>query len=735
MLNKIRGFQVIKIVSASLIINMSSPLVYADNIPSQNRCKEEARGDVIFVNVSAAGRNDGSSWSNAYIDLKPALKQARLSQGPDQIWIAKGEYMSGRGGYILPSDVQLFGGFSGKEEDLIQHVISRNKTILFGGNNTNHVIYSDNSNVMIDGLTVTGGHATGDLTRDALGVNNEVRGGGMLLLNSRVIICNSVFVDNHAKKFGGAIFQQNGMLEVVNSRFEDNSVLRGELEIHDTDVEANTDGGAIAIFDANSLVVSESVFLNNIAGDDAGAISTRKTNVEIFDSQFVRNRGIATVLPVFLSPGDSPLDLLVTGMGGAIQIWNEYLGFNNGDQGYRTIIKSSSFIENRSVIAGAVYIETPPGSKTVLDDNKFIRNGGDGEINPHAPVNEQLSAYGRGAGALMVVGLRWGDQERDADGRWLREINKVNISNSLFEENEGAYGGGVQLLTVDADVTNSFFIDNIGRQRGGAIWSHNTVSLFDQLGGLEPGIGGTNIENSMFISNKASGLSESLSEENFPGIISPFEPSFGGGAIANEALSYATITDSTFIGNESRNSDGGAIHNVSVSIDVFGSLSPPVPTTYGATLEVSNSLFWGNRTVGEGAGGAIANGGAQSNGKITDSAGEDVRVKADGGMLKIDKTSFKSNTAAGIGGALINWSNSSANIQDSVFTHNTAKNGGALASYGVIGAFAISEISDSNFLGNNANVGNGGAIYSIKSELLLKSNSFRKNYPEDIEQQ
>ena len=46
----------------------------------------------IFVNASATGANDGSSWSDAYTDLQSALGQA--SPG-DEIWVAAGVYNPG----------------------------------------------------------------------------------------------------------------------------------------------------------------------------------------------------------------------------------------------------------------------------------------------------------------------------------------------------------------------------------------------------------------------------------------------------------------------------------------------------------------------------------------------------------------------------------------------------------------------------------------------------------------
>ena len=723
------------LLQTSLLVIMAyCQITYVQAATTDNSaCYNNRDGEIIYVDASSKGVADGRSWSTAFRSLQNALNHAQAMAGKKQMWVASGRYISEKDGFSIPSNVHLYGGFNGKETAFKKRSHTNNVTVLSGNNVAHHVVnVAQATNVVLDGFIIRRGNATGDLNADEADSSNEVRGGGVYSVDSDLSICNSMFIRNRAKKFGGAIFQQGGKLRITKSRFLHNTVLRGVGEVHDTDAEADTDGGAIAIHEAEEFRIEHSVFADNIAGDDAGAIASRKTNVDIKNSRFVRNKGIGTVLPVNLGPGVSPLDLLVTGMGGALQIWNEYIGFNNGDQSYRTVIKDSYFQENRSVIGGAAYIETQAGSEVILDKNIFINNGGSGKVEFDAPVNERQTAFGRGAGALMIVGMRWGDQERDSAGNVVRQIPKVRINNSLFKENEGAYGGGVQLLTVDAVINNSFFYRNIGRQRGGAVWNHNTVSLFEQLAGLEPGIGGVKINHSFFIENKSLGISESLSVDNFPGIITPTEPSFGGGAISNEALAYADINNSIFLRNESINSDGGAIHNSAVSIDVFGNLNPKGEITYGADLDVRNSYFKGNKTVNSGSGGAIANGGAQKNGMIRNSLNQDVRNIAAGSNLNIIGNSFIENLSAGIGGAIVNWNASELEVNKSKFKRNRAQNGGAVASVGFVEAKARAKLSHNMFTQNTATKGRGGAIFNSTSNLLLSKNKYKKNRPDAI---
>ena len=76
--------------------------------------------DKIFVDENAAGANDGSSWTDAYLKLQDAFSAAVSG---DEIWVAQGTYRPDAGGgqimgnraatFQLASGVKVYGGFAG----------------------------------------------------------------------------------------------------------------------------------------------------------------------------------------------------------------------------------------------------------------------------------------------------------------------------------------------------------------------------------------------------------------------------------------------------------------------------------------------------------------------------------------------------------------------------------------------------------------------------------------------
>ncbi|HUB26869.1 MAG TPA: right-handed parallel beta-helix repeat-containing protein, partial [Tepidisphaeraceae bacterium] len=167
---------------------------------------------LMYVDASASGTDDGSSWNNAYTGLQSALAAAQPGR---IIEVGQGAYYptttsNQSATFQLMDGVAIEGGFAGTgaaDPDLQNP--SLYPTILSGsisatGTNTNnsyHVLTASNTNAtaILNGFTITGGNANN------LYGNYDNYGGGIYDSSGSPTISNCTFVDNDAITGGGAI--------------------------------------------------------------------------------------------------------------------------------------------------------------------------------------------------------------------------------------------------------------------------------------------------------------------------------------------------------------------------------------------------------------------------------------------------------------------------------------------------------------------------------------------------
>ena len=241
----------------------------------------------IFVDINASGGNNGSSFVNAFTDLQSALA---VAGNGDQIFVADGTYTptdtTDRDiSFVIPSGVEVFGGFSGNETELSQRNIEENVTILSGnigndsaGDNSHQVVdISDTSaSTILDGFTITEGNANGD---SASLSNNQNSGAGIFGADANAQLNNLIIINNSAIGDGGGLFlarDSNG--SVNNVTFIDNS--------------ASDEGGAIFVqIGGNSLNLTNSLFINN-QSTGGGAIHTDRIDLlNVINNTFINNQG------------------------------------------------------------------------------------------------------------------------------------------------------------------------------------------------------------------------------------------------------------------------------------------------------------------------------------------------------------------------------------------------------------------------------------------------------------
>ncbi len=180
----------------------------------------------------------------------------------------------------------------------------------------------------------------GSLTvSDSAFTNNSARlGGGVFYQsnNASLIVSDSVFEDNSTTRNGGVIYTQYGTNAIINnSFFQGNSSGQyggvafndGNLTISNGVFVSNTASSGAAIYNSNTITLSEVYFSGNTGSQGAGAIYSTGM-MELENGTFENNAGQT---------------------GGAISNYGIV-----GDTLY-AVVKSSSFTGNSATYGGAVY--------------------------------------------------------------------------------------------------------------------------------------------------------------------------------------------------------------------------------------------------------------------------------------------------------------------------------------------------------------------------------------------
>jgi hypothetical protein len=281
---------------------------------------------VLFVDASASGANDGSSWANAFVTLQDALA---VAQAGDQLWVANGTYRPDQGGgktpgdrsasFVIGVDLKVYGGFAGGEACLSQRAGLFDQTILSGdlqgndgpafanyGDNSRHVVVGQflSSAARLDGFTIRGGNADAGTSTGGAGMHLE---GG-----SAMVLVDLSFEDNLASassKFGGGLQIFASRPTLVRCAFLRN--------------RAPDAGAAIACWATSSFTARDCLFeANTVTGAfgaaTGGAVWNSNGNMQLLNSTFINNSigsastaGAGGAVFNVHSPGNPPHDVLI----------------------------------------------------------------------------------------------------------------------------------------------------------------------------------------------------------------------------------------------------------------------------------------------------------------------------------------------------------------------------------------------------------------------------------------
>jgi len=222
-----------------------------------------------YVDKDATGNNDGTSWTNAYVQLEDGFVNATTGM---EIWVADGTYkrQNANRAYVFSwsaDSVKVYGGFSGVETLLLQRDWTTNKTIMSGDIG---VVGDASDNC----YTVFGGATNGDVV-------NPLEYGyldGFFIQDGNANINNSGFGSVGA---GFNMFGGGKKMKFHNCEFSNNNAKNA------TAVYANAGGG-----NQKHLILDACVIKNNRGRYGVGTqidCTTNQMNLTITNCLYVNN--------------------------------------------------------------------------------------------------------------------------------------------------------------------------------------------------------------------------------------------------------------------------------------------------------------------------------------------------------------------------------------------------------------------------------------------------------------
>jgi len=266
---------------------------------------------VIFIDSTATGNNDGTSWEDAFTDLQDGLDMAIAN---DQIWVAEGTYYptkevggtgSRRQTFQMINGVEIYGGFpdtgdpnfADRDPDTYETILSGDigtpgETI----DNCYHVFYHPSgtnldASAILDGFTIIYGSAYGSGDRDS--------GGGMYNYESSPTVTGCTFSGNSASYGGGMYNYDNSSPTVTNCTFSGNSADDGggmynyyysDPTVTNCTFSGNSAsyGGGMRNYDS-SPTVTDSTFSGNSADNGGGMYNRNDSDPTVTNCTFSGN--------------------------------------------------------------------------------------------------------------------------------------------------------------------------------------------------------------------------------------------------------------------------------------------------------------------------------------------------------------------------------------------------------------------------------------------------------------
>ncbi len=685
----------------------------------------EVKGSIVFVSYS------GIVNMHRNITVVNALKTGNERTYNEDYVLSVDQKVGGAVAAIISGTLNIYGG---RYENNGVNAITQNEdgtnnyTSTYGG-----AIFNLGTTRVYDGIFRNNAAAYGgallnyriiEITGGTFEGNNAyTRGGAIYVTDSaschtrigtsaKDTTANKVsFIGNSAVSHGGAIYssQLAALIIYGNTSFENNTT--------------TTSGGAICAY--GTLTARDITFKNNIAVSRGGAVYISNSNqnrvtrfVNFERCTFDGNQGYyGGAISLYAASSEYPNGGIVTATDcvfTANQAVKQTGGTSNASGGAifsdrisSVTLRNSSFTDNTAELeGGAMYFS---GESDVELTDCTVKNSYAGQ---HGGAISVRSSY------LDIINCDISQSSCINNGGTMyiayvsnREMNsKVNIVDSAFSNSQSIEGyGGFIYATKRAlenehpvlSVKNTTFNGGSTAKSGGAIMISNGMQVYFK---------NVDILNSTALGGKGGALYTSGGIVEYDGgTISGCSASTNGGGIECEGSANITLNKITASNNTATGS-GGFMYANNATIKLYNSTvsgNSSDGTSGGiyaqCTLNVYNTLFENNRTIG--------NGGA-------------ITVYTSGQPAVIQDCTFKNNSADDKGGALYVSGKSLLNLYNITATDNNADLGGFM----LVTTTGTEVILSGAVLSDNTAVTEGPIICGNSTGAVLKIDKSTSNY-------
>jgi|GEM_PF-6532358 len=410
---------------------------------------------VVYVDKdNDSGIEDGTTWATAFTTIQEGI-DAAFADGGGDVWVAEGVYDEARdndtGSVIMEEYVHLYGGFAAIEggrdqRDWDAHVTVIDGSTSRGGEPAYHVVVGS-ENAILDGFTITGGAAQGDVDSD----DPRFRGGGIYNYNTHPAYppsVNNCWFERNSASYGGGMYNESSAVIVTNCTFSGNT--------------ASLAGGAIYgghnVFSPTPTVVG-CAFVGNSTDGEGGAIySGMSDRAEISDSTFVGNTATngGGVYAFTLRPMSRLYDFVTDctfsgntaiGDGGGMYLNNTFSAI---PENMNAAPADCTFSENHADRGGGIYMGIEFG------------------CGPHVATCDFYGNSARVGGGLFNEGYELYEGEA---WDWLMLTNCVLAGNTAQDAGAGMYN-----LWISPRLLHCTLWGNTASNSGGAIFNDQAAS-------------------------------------------------------------------------------------------------------------------------------------------------------------------------------------------------------------------------------------------------------------------